>query len=255
MAGTNQYRVSCAPTVDNPGTPHRRTAGLQDEEKGWTRLASKVLVGFPKVNLISILAGTLVIISLFLPWWGLDGSFQGFSASIRWSLWGQPYLGDPSSSTSIAQAGLTMGQFNITVLAVAFVSAAIAFLGSFAPKKEYLIAGFASSIVALLLYAGGISDTISIACKGSSTCIQGPVGSTVANGVIVNWGFETGFYLFLVGGVMMLFAVIFHQVFLERHEVSVQSRPPPGVRFCSSCGSSLEVDAKFCSHCAHAAPS
>ena len=148
-----------------------------------------------------------------------------------------------------------MGQFNVTVLAIAFVTAAIAFLGSFAPKKEYLIAGFASSIVALLLYAGAISYTIGIGCKGASSCISGPVGSTIDNGVVVNWGFQTGFYLFLVGGVMMLFAVIFHQVFLQRKEASVQSRVSSGATFCSNCGNPLGADAKFCSHCAHAAPS
>src|SRR5689334_9792194 len=75
-------------------------------------LASKVLAEFPRVNLISILAGTLAFISVFLPWWGIDGSAYGFSASLNWSLWGRPYIGDPTSSTAVARATQTMGMFN-----------------------------------------------------------------------------------------------------------------------------------------------
>jgi hypothetical protein len=219
-------------------------------------LASKVLADFPKVNLVSILAGALALVSVFLPWWGADGTAFGFSGSIeRWSLWSRPYVGDTSSSPAMAAVAQTMGLLSLMVLAIAFITAALAFLGSFDPAKQYLALGFVSTILAIVLYAGAVSYTLSSLCQGSPTCPTGPVGSAFAGGAAVTWGFQAGFYLFLVGGILILFAVIFHQTFLQRKEVVAQSLTPLGAKFCSNCGHSLQPDARFCSHCAHAAPS
>ncbi len=220
-------------------------------------LTSSILVGFPKVNLASILAGILALVSVFLPWWGLDGSAFGTTASIRWSLWGRPYLGDPSSSQAIAQATQTMGLLNVVVLALVFITAAIIFLGSFGINKAYLITGFVSAIVAIAVYAGGVSYTISNSCQGTSSCISGPVGSTIVSGITVSWGFQVGFYLFLAGAVLTLFAIIFHQVFVQRtttRDIASRDVATGGVRFCSGCGHPLQADAKFCSNCARPAP-
>jgi hypothetical protein len=218
-------------------------------------LASKVLVDFPKVNLVSILAGALALISVFLPWWGIDGTAFGFSGSIiRWSLWSRPYVGDTSSSLALAEASQTMGLLSIMVLAIVFITAALAFLGSFDPDRRYLATGFVSTILAVVVYAGAVSYTLPSLCQGSPTCPSGPVGSAFAGGASITWGFQTGFYLFLVGGILILFAVIFHQTFL-RKEVVAQHLSSQGVKFCSNCGHTLQADAKFCSNCAHAAPS
>jgi len=222
-------------------------------------LASNFLVDFPKVNLVSILAGTMVLISVFLPWWGVDGTAFGFSGSIvRWSLWSAPSLGDSSSSLTPAQAQTiqTMGLLSVLVLGLSFITAAIAFMGSFAPNKQYLAVGFGGSILAIVLYAGAVSITLSNLCQGSSSCTSGPVGSTFANGASVSWGFQTGFYLFLVGAISMLFAIIFHQTFLRRPTIrGTDSRfiASGDARFCSGCGHPLQADAKFCSHCARPA--
>ena len=216
---------------------------------------SKILVDFPKVNLVSILAGALALISVFLPWWGMDGTAFGFSGSVvRWSLWSRPFVGDTSSSQALADAAQTMGLLSILVLAIAFVTVALAFLGSFDTSRQYLVAGFISTILAIVVYAGAVSYTLSNLCQGSPTCPSGPIGSAFAGGASITWGFQTGFYLFLVGGILIVFAVIFHQVFLQSKEASVQSRVSPGARFCSNCGNPLQADAKFCSHCAHPAP-
>jgi len=219
-------------------------------------LASKVLADFPKVNLVSILAGALALISVFLPWWGMDGTAFGFSGSIiRWSLWSRPFVGDTSSSPALAEAAQTMAVLSILVLAIAFITVALAFLGSFDPGKEYLSLGFVSTILAIAVYAGAVSYTVSNLCQGSPTCPSGPIGSAFASGASITWGFQVGFYLFLVGGVLLVFAVIFHQTFLQRKKVVAQRLSSPDAKFCSSCGSPLQADARFCSHCAHAAPS
>ncbi len=197
----------------------------------------------------------MTLISVFLTWWGISGSAYGFTASVNWSLWGQPYLGDPSSSQAIAQAEYTMGLLNVMILALVFITAALAFLGSFDKNKAYLEMGFAASITTLLVYAAAVSFTISSACQGTSSCISGPIGSTVTSyGTIVNWGFQLGFYLLLVGGIMTLFAIIFHYNFLRPGQSLFQGITSQSVTFCSDCGHALQSGAKFCSHCAHPAP-
>ena len=218
-------------------------------------MASRVLADFPKVNLVSILAGTLALISVFLPWWGITGQAFGFSASVSWSLWGRPYLGYTSASPAVAQANQTMGLFDVLVLGLVFITVAIAFLGSFDANKAYLVAGFATAITTIFVYAGAVSYTIASFCQGQASCISGPVGSTVfPSGDIASWGFQSGFYLFLVGAILTLFAVIFHHYFFQRRQVNVQSLHAGDIKFCSNCGRPLQADAKFCSHCAHAVP-
>ena len=221
-------------------------------------MASRMLASFPKVNLVSILAGTLVLISVFLPWWGVDGTAFGFYGSIvSWSLWSQPYTGDTGFSAN-AQAVQAMGLLSVLVLGLMLITAAIAFLGSFAPNKQYLAVGFAGAILAVIVYAGAVSVTLSNLCRnsGSATCTSGPVGSAFSSGAAVSWGFQTGFYLCLVGAISLLFAIIFHQTFLRGPTAkNTEPRSPSSgdVRFCSGCGHPLQADAKFCSHCARPA--
>lgn len=218
-------------------------------------MASSAFASFPKVNLISIVAGTLVLISVFLPWWGVDGTALGFSGSIvSWSLWSQPYTGDTGFSGN-AQAFQMMGLFSVLVLGLALITAAIAFFGSFDPNKSYLAAGFTGAVLAVVVYAGAVSITLSNLCRGSgsSTCTSGPVGSSFSSGAAISWGFQTGFYLCLVGGISMLMAIIFHQTFLRgpaTKTTEARSLATGDNRFCSSCGHQLQTDAKFCSHCA-----
>jgi len=241
--------VSCILRVQRRGTTSTRPRISCDV--GIRPLASKVLVEFPRVNLVSILAGALALISVFLPWWGLTGSAFGLTASVTWSLWNSPFLGDTSVPAN-AQAAQQMGQVNVLVLGIVFIAVAIAFLGSFAPKKEYLIVGCVSSITALIVYTAGVSYTLGKTCQGASWCPSGPVGSTIVNGAAISWGFETGFYLLLVSSIMMVFAVIFHKSFLQWRR-GTQSPTPvlsQESKFCSNCGHPLQVDAKFCSHCA-----
>src|SRR5437867_1281412 len=47
-------------------------------------------VNFPRINLISLLAGALALASVFLPWWGIDASGFGSSVFSRWTLWNGP---------------------------------------------------------------------------------------------------------------------------------------------------------------------
>ena|SRR3989442_813541 len=157
----------------------------------------------------------MCLISVFLPWWGLDGSVFGFSASIRWSLWTQPNFGGSATSASEAQAFQTLEWASAIVMILVPVSATVALLGSFVPNNKYLIAGFVLSILAPLIYAGAVSYAIAASCQGSSTCISGPVGAESLGGATVSWGFQSGFHLFVVGAILILMALVFHRAFLQ----------------------------------------
>lgn len=181
-------------------------------------MASRLPADFPKVNLASALAGVLAIVSVSLPWWGMDSSYLFSTGSVRWYLWGPPFIGGVIGSPAAAQANSTMGLINYLVLALAFITAALAFYGSIKPLKTYLISGFVVAITTLVAYAGGISYVITIMCQGTSPCISGPVGSDVISGTTETWGFEPGFYMFLVAAVIILFGIIFHENFLKREK-------------------------------------
>jgi hypothetical protein len=147
-----------------------------------------------------------------------------------------------------------MGLLNVIVLGLVFITAAIVFLGSFAENKAYVATGFLSSIATILVYAGAVSYTLTSSCQGMSSCPSEPIGSTVfPSGAVANWGFQSGFYLFLIGGILILFAVVFHQIFLQPKEGDIHQLRLDGRKFCSNCGHPLQNGAKFCSNCAHVA--
>src|SRR5207245_3459044 len=104
------------------------------------------------------------------------------------------------------------------------------------PNRQYLVMGFVSTILAIVCDAGAVSYALTNLCQGSPTCPSGPVRSAFANGAAVTWGFQAGFYLFLVGGILILFAVIFHQIFLQRRVVDARSPASRAVKFLSNCG-------------------
>src|SRR5438132_7550885 len=200
----------------------------------------------------------MILISVFLPWWGVDGTALGFSGSIvSWSLWSQPYTGVTGFPAN-AQIFQTMGLLSLLVLGLALITVAIAFLGSFTPNKQYLATGFTGAVLADIVYAGAVSITLSNLCRvsGFSTCTSGPIGSAFSGGAAISWGFQTGFYLSLVGAIFMLFAIIFHETFLRSpgaKTTEARALASGDVRFCPGCGHPLQTDAKFCSHCARPA--
>src|SRR2546428_4142989 len=108
----------CIREADWPSTTCRIASPVQPGQSRCQSdtLASNILGGLPKVNLISIIAGTMALISVFLPWWGVDGAAFGFSgAIIRWSLWSQPSVSDAGSSMTLTQARTvqTMGLLSV----------------------------------------------------------------------------------------------------------------------------------------------
>ena len=167
---------------------------------------------FPKINLISLLAGALALASVFLPWWGMDASGFGTTVSPRWTLWNAPstdtiFRGSSQQYSAIATYGPVIG-------AIVIISALLAFAGSFAKNARPLVASFVLSILTPIAYLGIVSYAVSNACNGQSTCLSGPFGSqTYPFGITLSWGFQLGFYLYIVAGTLTLIGIGFHRVF------------------------------------------
>ncbi len=93
-------------------------------------------VNFPRINLISLLAGALALASVFLPWWGIDASGFGSSVSSRWTLWNGPSTDSIFRGSTQPYPTLTSASPIIGALVV--ISALLALAGSF---TAYRISG------------------------------------------------------------------------------------------------------------------
>ena len=176
------------------------------------------------VNLFSLTAGALCLVSIFLPWWGIQGSFFGITASATWSLWGQP--NQTNTSPDMIQLTQALTSSGNLILLLVFVAASISLLGSFANHNRYPATGFVLSILILFLYAGAVNNALAVACQNMSPCISNPTGTASIAGNTVTWGFQAGFYLFLVAAFLLLAATILHRTF-SRAQISPDKVAPP----------------------------
>ena len=167
---------------------------------------------FPRINLISLLAGALALVSVFLPWWGMDASGFGTTVSPRWTLWNAP-----SSDTILrgsAQQYSPLATYGPIIGAIVIISALIAFGGSFVRNARALVAGFILNVLTPIAYLGIVSYAVTNACNGQGTCLSGPFGSQAFPfGITLSWGFQLGFYLYIVAGTLTLIGIGFHRVF------------------------------------------
>ncbi len=200
----------------------------------------------PKVNLVSILAGALTLVSITLPWWGADGPL---GVSARLSFFTLSGFTDEFDQ-ALSQIMLVFVVFVVTVAAVGLV-------GSIYERNSVPLLGSSClSTVTAILYALVLDNAFKTYCQGSGSdpCINVVIGSNYG----ASWGFQTGFYLFVASGVLYLVAAIFHGYFmLPRSAESVtlagltqSAGSVCKTKYCSECGSSVLPTAKFCSNCA-----
>ncbi len=99
------------------------------------------------------------------------------------------------------------------------VSVVLLLLGTLPRASRLMVGSSILAIASLALYAVIVNDAVSNACNGASNCISGPFGSqTVSTGPLaltVNWGFQAGFYLEIVGAVLSILAIAFQHTFLS----------------------------------------
>jgi hypothetical protein len=208
---------------------------------------STVNFKLPKVNLIGIMSCVLTILSITFPWWGINA----FGLSFSWGLFSAP-VGTPNSFGS-DQFTKAQSEIGLGLIAMILIIATFTIVGSVLERGGNLLwASFGLSVFASILYAWAINVAIQAACQGTSTCINGPIGS--ANGVV--WGFQAGYYLLIAGGVVSLVGGILHEYFVPQL-VSVTPTKlilsaGQKLKFCFNCGTALpSMPSKFCPNCAN----
>lgn len=177
-------------------------------------------MGTPKarflgINFVALIAAGLFLASVFLFWWGIDATGT-FSESFRWSLWSGPsriYINSGETSSILVTDSPAVGGLVIA-------SAVLAVLGTIPRASRLLIGSSVLAIAAPVLYTAIVNTAISDACNGMSQCISGPFGTqTFSAGPFsqtVNWGFQLGFYLEIVGTVFSIIAIAFQRTFLTK---------------------------------------
>jgi small neutral amino acid transporter SnatA (MarC family) len=168
-------------------------------------------VNFPRINLISLLAGALALASVFLPWWGVDASGFGSFVSPRWTLWNGPSTDSIFRGSTQPYPTLTSASPIIGALVV--ISALLALAGSFARNIRPLIGSFILNVLTPIAYLGVVSYAVTNSCNGQSNCLSGPFGTETVFGITLSWGFQIGFYLYVVAGTLTLVGLGFHRIF------------------------------------------
>lgn len=176
-------------------------------------MTTKKEMAFPRVNFVALLAGALFLVSVFLYWWGLNAT--GLVAeSSQWSLWSGPsriYIGSANSAQMLTTYSPYIG-----VLVIA--SAVLVLAGTIPKSSRLIIGGFILAVVAPVVYAIIVNDAVSAACSGISNCISGPFGTQTSTAgpftITVNWGFQPGFYIEIVGAVLSAIAIAFHRTYI-----------------------------------------
>lgn len=166
----------------------------------------------PKINPISLLAGALALASVFLPWWGMDASGFGATISPRWTLWNAPASDTIFRGSSQQYSALTT--YGPLIGALVIISALLAFAGGFVRNTRLLVASFILNVLTPIAYLGIVSSAVTNACNGQENCLSGPFGSQAFPfGITISWGFQLGFYLYLVAGTVTVIGIGFHRVF------------------------------------------
>jgi len=178
-----------------------------------------------RTNLVALVASGLFFVSTFFPWWGLDisGPTYGISYSFRWIMWNGPLvmIGPPPqaySQVNYLNQVLTSGTSIVGTLVLG--TTVLAFVGRNPRRNRFLAAGLASSGLILLLYVAVVYASVRAALSAWPVdCISGVYG-TCTNGpppaVTETWGFQTGFYIYLVGIAVAFCALVYDQWVLQK---------------------------------------
>ena len=192
-----------------------------------------------RVNSLAIVGAAIALISVFLPWWGIY-ELVGSSVMLfaHWTLWSPPgsaalrRLGRPDS-LSTASISQTFIISSLIVLILALVAASLALAGGLTLVRKYLVAGLVVSILTPIAYTVTIAYVTSSHCLLFPLSVSGPIGTGAVFGTTYTWGFETGFYIFIVGIVIFALSLVLNNSLarttaIRRAEVSVLTSQPTG---------------------------
>jgi hypothetical protein len=198
-----------------------------------------------KFNPVSIIAAAIALVGAFLPWWGFD--LSGSGQPRVWTIWNPPRFNTQVPGAAAVSWNFTIS--SISVLVLVLVATALVVVGSITLLRRYLIGGLVLSAFAPVVYTVAINYVTMNYCF-SRFCFSGPIGVLPGLGVV--WGFQIGFYVFLVAVLVLVAGVIFNSGLTgERVTSGMMTHVSSGTVLpsCSKCGARMSSQAKFCSNC------
>ena len=148
-----------------------------------------------------------VLVSLALPWWGL--TIEPFSASSYWGLFfGSQY---PQTNVDFSLALLNAafaGSYAIMTILVVLTGLSTA-IGAVFKKTLMLKISLLVSVIAILAFLLDVIVAVSGSCDNftiepGTSCISGLVGQGASGVDVVTWGFQAGFYTFVVSTILLI---------------------------------------------------
>ena len=181
-----------------------------------------VLFSFKKISLntfLKLFALSLVILSVFQPWWALNGEADRAAVSQKSELFIQPQtmiesieLGGKTYN-DIATLPDMFTSFVGTLLLIIYsgiILLSLSFIPNFLLKKRFFIALISASIIFITLVALAFSYGMSKIAEISLGSINGeglidillPNGQTAY--IQATWGLSTGFYLCIIASILLI---------------------------------------------------
>ena len=149
------------------------------------------------INLVGIFAAVLAFSSLAFPWWGID-----VSQSYKW----QPGESPPTTSYAdfdLKRLNSAFRSYDTGFVLLVLITSALAVVGSFLERRIVLMMALAVSIITALAFLGDVNNAVSQACgtlQPPLNCISGLFGYGAGG---LRWGFDSGYYLFLVSALLL----------------------------------------------------
>jgi predicted nucleic acid-binding Zn ribbon protein len=196
--------------------------------------------------------GVITIVSIFLPWWTMYVS--GFGVSAFASIW---LFGTLVSGSALGY-GITQGALVSDFWVAAIFVILSGALGIVSTRdRKFSLAGGALGLFGALVFL--------ITLGNLSTGVPRSIFFGVENGFGMSafWFLSIGFWLAIIGSIIMLVASpTTHEqpiremskpfeepALVHKAEIARTEKPRMEVRYCSNCGAQLEPEAKFCSEC------
>ena len=206
-----------------------------------------------RINPISIFAAAIALVGAFLPWWGFDLSGINSAQAHRWTIWNPPRFNAQVPGAASVSWNFTIS--SISVLVLVLVATALVVVGSITLLRRYLLGGLVLSALAPAVYALAINYVTVNYCI-TPFCVSGPVGSEAvsrAPGLGVAWGFQSGFYIFLLAVLILVAGLMFNSrlsgSLVTAGAMRTHLSTGNVAASCPKCGSNLRSQSNFCPNC------
>ena len=197
---------------------------------------------FMRVNLVTVLSAGVALAGLFLPWWGVTQTGTAIGrVHLQWSIWNPPHF-----NLRVAGANTIYWNFalsSVSVLVLGLIAASLVVVGSVTLLRKYLIAGLVLSALSLIVYTVAVDYVTTNYCV-TALCIQGPIGALSVPGATVNWGFQSGFYIFLLAVLLLAAGVLLNRMIVYTATPRTMTSPVTTVstaKSCSKCGTNFQT--------------